>query len=301
MSNRLRIFFHCAQEGQAHIGKHALLAMERLLMQCPPTANWEWITDKEWASRGKPAFSDKMMVDFEHDDVLGDVGHMYKVPSALALAPPAFATPKFPAALERAKWLWKNLPQEMRKHCQLVVTRESRTAHWKNSRANPAVYGLSLNGKPKARKTAHSKLYTTPVTTALNTNFLAGTLWNTAPLAATALATAAAAAVGAAGAPAPAPAKKKPLLSDKQDMTLPKSPYKPSSYEKMLAKEKAITNWSTGGKKKLKEAVGDPEYIKYAHDDVYEDEPDGKPNKSAKTGKVGTAEEASKPRLGIWS
>jgi len=164
MSNRIRIIFHCDLEGPvAHVGHRALTVMQRLIKRSSSTpSKGEWIPMKEWVKRGKP-FHTERLFDMGAD---GKVGYQYfvRTPATPQQAPVKF--PEFPNLLEHVKWLWQHLPDDIRKHSQLIVTREDRRSRWARSVCNPARHGWGKPAKsgknsiPKVGGNAHGLSYT---------------------------------------------------------------------------------------------------------------------------------------------
>jgi hypothetical protein len=142
MSSRIRILFHCASEGPTcHVGRKALLAMYRHLAPGPSGAPLEWVDARTWFHRGKPQYKERQM-----DFSTARPNYIYRVPRRPSEPPTA---PVFKGLVEEARWLWENLPQEIRATSQLIVTRESRASKWQRSRCNPAKYGWKTAGDRK--------------------------------------------------------------------------------------------------------------------------------------------------------
>lgn len=142
MSNRLRILFHCGMEGSvAHVGRHALKAMESYLRPLPQQ---HWVTNGDWIKLGRPKFTERHL----KADANGQARYIYLVNAdALDMPKPKIQVPEG-TLLERAKWLWAALPPEVRKHSQLLVMRENRFNCWRRSAANPSRQGWSKPGDP---------------------------------------------------------------------------------------------------------------------------------------------------------
>jgi hypothetical protein len=138
VSNRIRLLFNNALEGTgAHVGNRALRAMEELIAKessAKPSSDL-WITHQEWMQRGRPAYSAKRT-----EKGLWGPTRMFlvtgKTPSSTPPKPPIFKD-----HLERAQWLWNNLPEKIRAYCHLKICREGRARRWRRSVANPRMWG----------------------------------------------------------------------------------------------------------------------------------------------------------------
>lgn len=159
MSNRVRILFHCGLEGPqtCHVGNQALKSMERLVRHAcrmadsPMDVSEEWISEPEWLLRGRPKFTKRALQ-------LKTFGSERKY---LVTKKPIFKAcpteiPVFKERLARARWLWENLPPQVRVHCCLKILRESRRSAWRRSASNPAHWGWNAVPAP----TAHPALQT---------------------------------------------------------------------------------------------------------------------------------------------
>lgn len=142
MSTRVRVLFRNGLEGSvAHVGKHAIAAMERLIASTetalpsvpvylpeePPSV---WNLPYGYTSRRKEARRKK---DVDPSGMLRD-----------PLKHPELSR------VSRAISLWQLIPKSMQAYCNLYITREDRKHSWKKSLANPKLYGWYLKQVKKS-------------------------------------------------------------------------------------------------------------------------------------------------------
>jgi hypothetical protein len=249
--------------------------MEALAKNSPPgTATppvpQGWVDQNEWIRLGKPAFVKKGLR-------IGPFGteRQYLLGPKPALAPPERPL-AFKGLLDRAQWLWENLPQHVKSYCQLRIFRESRNRRWKHSLSNPRSWGWKASKGPAAvapaiTSGASQVLYGSGLAGAGSLQFATEVLLN---------------------ASAPPPWKIQP-----PDST---TPIPGSFYEHMVAKldkAKASQKQKAPAPKKFKRDSLEP-----VGDDWY-NAPEKTTNKTSKAEIAVEPDKKAKPRLrlGIWS
>jgi hypothetical protein len=98
-----------------------------------------WVEESVWLAMGRPPYKRTVI----RTTAWGAVPYYF-----LQSRPVETTTkPIFKDRVEKAQWLWQNLPDHIRSYCQLKIYRESRAYRWGHSLANPAQWGWRERAK----------------------------------------------------------------------------------------------------------------------------------------------------------